>query len=441
MVNSTKRLVRRQQAEAAFIDLTFQQLSRIFPFVYKHQEMKTEDIPSLLVDIIARSTNGQLILFEVKYFPPNTTLDYAVYPSIAALKDSVKNFALEVPPIVAVIANNSANEAIRNIFVSSEIPLITLAANTDETKARLQAAFQEFAVTLPEFAPDAKTKIMRAEREPRDDQPAAQKLKHKVLAYIDRLNLNVAIVINILLTLGLGIILGVNEKLLLAELVALVGIVVVGVIIYLKEMIKSQACLNPNLIVLRDESKLVVKRDVWFCEQHLLFKARRKKVDEYLFKVEWTGSSPKVKITCRDEDGIVAKKNVVISRAMPWNLWGLKFDRPLPKGQMRGVVLKYILPDPEHKASPYLFFSFNNVWKCKEFQYRLALADDLKAKAVYFVQGAAPAMMLKKVKIPRNLNSNEYVIHEQPDSESKYSLEWELKNGANGTTDENNGFN
>jgi hypothetical protein len=202
-------------------------------------------------------------------------------------------------------------------------------------------------------------------------------------------------------------------------------------------MNKGKICLNPHLIVLRDESKLVVKKDAWLCEQHILFKARRMKVEEYLFKLGWSGSSQKVKITCRDEDGIVTQKNVVTSKARNWHLWSVKFDRPIQKGETREVVLRYILPDPEHKALPYLFISYQNVWKCKEFECRLSLADDLKAKAVYFVRGTEPTMKLRKVRIPRSLDSNEYIIHEHPDAESKYSLEWELKNGA---PEDSNGF-
>jgi hypothetical protein len=229
----------------------------------------------------------------------------------------------------------------------------------------------------------------------------------------------------------LGIILTITGKLLFAELVVLTGIFVAGLIIYLKEKIATQTCLNPYIIILREEKKLVIKKDGWFIEKHILFKARRKTVEAFFVHVDWTGSQD-VKITCRDEDGIIVQKNFVTSKVVNWPLWELKFARPLRRGEMRRIVLTYMLPDPAHKASPYYFMSYKNFWRIKEFEWRLSLAEDLKPKAVYFVKGVWPDKALKKAKIPRDLESSEYIVHEWPEQESKdavYSFEWELKNG------------
>jgi hypothetical protein len=202
-----------------------------------------------------------------------------------------------------------------------------------------------------------------------------------------------------------------------------------AIVIYFKERIRDRTCINPYLIIERDERKLMVGRNEWHLERHILLKARRK-VESYRIRVNWSGSSQNVQITCRSEDGTIQRQSVVSSKALRWSHWELKFDKPMARGEVRPIQLKFTLPDPEHQVAPYYLISYKHVWKCKEFECRLFLSDDIKPEAVYFVRSDERAMPVEKARITPTPDSHEYVIHEKPAAGgAKYGLEWELKNG------------
>lgn len=150
-----------------------------------------------------------------------------------------------------------------------------------------------------------------------------------------------------------------------------------------------------------------------------------------MFRVDWSGSSHDVRVFCRETDGRVIKleNKFYNSIALNQQIWELRFDKPIKRGDIKEVVLTSILPDPEHKAAPYHRISYTNVWSCKRFECRLWLMDTTP-KAVYFFEGTEQDVALKKNVIQPISHSQEYIIHSRPDLHNKYSLEWDSRNGG-----------
>lgn len=139
------------ETETALMDLALAQLEKIFPNVEKEPHLKSEKTPSMVVDLLARSANGRLILFELKSVAPGRMLTYSVYPSVAVLKDAAARITPEFPPVVVLVTNGHVDESVRKLFAQSGIPVVTLGKDVAETRARLRSAFTEFAIDLPEF--------------------------------------------------------------------------------------------------------------------------------------------------------------------------------------------------------------------------------------------------------------------------------------------------
>lgn len=155
--------VAAHKAEVNFMEMAFAQLRQIFPLVEKEREFKTENVPSMIVDVAATSANGQLILFELKNISSKSALGYSVYASVAALKDSVKDISPDSPPIVSILTNGRVDEPIRSLLVQSGIPIVTLLTRVAETKANLHDAFERCAIKLPEFVAEDKGLAFRQE--------------------------------------------------------------------------------------------------------------------------------------------------------------------------------------------------------------------------------------------------------------------------------------
>jgi hypothetical protein len=137
-------------SENDFISLVSQQLRHIFPYVKEHEQLETKTIPSMVIDIVARSANGRLLLFETKYMPIGRVLTYSAYPAVASLKEAAASIAPEAPPIVVLLTNGKVDESVREVFAKSGIPIVIPGADINETQHRLQSSFEEFAIDLPE---------------------------------------------------------------------------------------------------------------------------------------------------------------------------------------------------------------------------------------------------------------------------------------------------
>lgn len=87
-----------RKSYAKFKESAIQQLMQIFPSVEKDRELKTKNVPSMLVDIIATSANGRLIIFEIKHVHPQQTIGYSVLPSVAALKKQLQKYRQKPHP-------------------------------------------------------------------------------------------------------------------------------------------------------------------------------------------------------------------------------------------------------------------------------------------------------------------------------------------------------
>lgn len=415
--------------ETDFDEALAQQLKSIFSHVEARKELQTEDLPDLQVDFFINSANGQAVVVETKYLQPNRKIDYFVFPPFAALNDAIQNLPNQAStPIVAVVTNADIPDSVQEVFAETGIPFITLGFTVDETKQRLQEAFQKLGIALPElvFNQPARTFFQQATR----SQSRREEFTETVSNYLDRVSLNLLFLSGTVVLVGLGVInLLVHNELWLLEALALVFFLSAGALVYSRDRKKEERFINPKVIIKSEERNLTVQKDQWLMERHLLLKARGK-VERYLFNVEWTGSSKNVQISCVEGGAKTVQKDFIDSKAMNWHSWGLEFDKPLKRGEEREIVLEYILPDPEHTAAPFHKIAFTNVWQCREFTCRLLLAEGMKPRAVYLVKEATkPNFEREKAEILPEPQSHTYVVHERPAPLSKFSLEWDLKNG------------
>jgi hypothetical protein len=136
----------------AFELLAFEHLTAIFPLVQKEVPVQAGEATSIDVDIAARSENGRLILFEVKYVREGKSLPRSVYLSMAALKDSVSNLFPKEPPVIALLSNVEVDDTVRSTFARSGIPIVALGVDSEQTKERLRSAFRELSIIVPELS-------------------------------------------------------------------------------------------------------------------------------------------------------------------------------------------------------------------------------------------------------------------------------------------------
>jgi len=143
--------VAARKAYARFKENAIQQLVQIFPSVEKDFELKTKNVPSMLVDIIATSANGRHLIFEIKHVYPEQSLGYSALPSVAALKDAVEEISPQTPPIVTILTNSPISDSVRIFFAQHGIPAVVLTTHVPETKADFQKAFEQCAIAIPEL--------------------------------------------------------------------------------------------------------------------------------------------------------------------------------------------------------------------------------------------------------------------------------------------------
>jgi len=421
MSSEVQSFLRRGRPEIEAIDSAYEQLKTIFPSarIEKNKKIKTRHVPSVLVDLVVQLSDDQLIIFEIVYISPKSTLSYSEYPSIAVLKDTLTEVAATPPPLLIVLATGHVDDTVKGFFENSGIPVVPLASNPAATRSSLREALERQRIYIPELFEDEE---YLAESESDGfggpaDESWWKKLKNALS--------NPLIALQIFLVATVALLLAAKDKVWMAEFFILATVVLGGFIFSWKNR-RRPSCINPKLIIEKDQRKLMVENDRWILERDILFKARGR-VNGYQFRMDWTGSSNDIDIDCGAYDGEIVKKYLVKSEALKKQLWELQFDRPMRKGETRKVALRCVLPDPQHKAAHYHAILYKNVWDCKEFECRLSLSDDLEPNAVYFVYGTDMDVPLRKIKLSPDLASHEYVVHERPAANLKYSLEWELK--------------
>lgn len=138
-----------------FETLAHQHLNQIFPTVASGTQLESENLPSILVDIFARSTNGRILLFELKSFKQGKKLPYSVYPSIANLQKSVSTVSKGKPPVVVLVTNASLDSDARSLFTDAKIPVINLGKDVNETFSNLKREFERLSIEVTELSGDA----------------------------------------------------------------------------------------------------------------------------------------------------------------------------------------------------------------------------------------------------------------------------------------------
>ncbi len=208
-----------------------------------------------------------------------------------------------------------------------------------------------------------------------------------------------------------------------------IGIGLLGTVAFLFSKFddeKRKKCLNPDLIILKDEIVVIVEKAQRLVNRHILFRARDL-VHEYRFKFFWTGSSPNVRIECSPHDGEIQLDSTLRSKALRWQLCILHFRQSLRRRKTKLVAIRYIMPDPAHSSEPYQIISYAHVWQCDECVIHLSFKDGLKPSAVYFVESnEANEVVKKEIVSPQQQSSLEFVVQKQPVSGYKYSIEWDF---------------
>lgn len=429
--SAEQRVWYRLKTNKELVESVAEQLRHIFHKVVTYQELETKNAPSILVDILASSKSGQTIVFVVRKVLADSTLLHSTYPSIAAFKNELRYSLIKPPPSLGVLVIGQVGDPVQALFDQYQIPLVSISTDISETKKRLQNTFGRCGIKVSDL--DAEELVRReSPSEIAKSTPAASTKKEKrfqvmewLLDLIDWWNTRDLVILTILLLITLGGIRFINGHLSwMADVAHVLGGVVL-VLIVVKEtrndMRRKQSCLNPLLVIEREERKLIIRRDAWYLERHIVLKARHN-VESYRFRVEWTGSKDVI-VECEGEGEIVSNQEFLTRReALTWCLWELKFKEPMRRGEIQTVVLKYTMPDPKHTAQPYHFIAYQHVWKCREFKCRLCLEEGIHPKAVYFVKGAEQFALAP---VP---DSSEYEVYERPTVGTKYHIEWDVSN-------------
>lgn len=434
MVDDGSRSFSRAIARRDGVGLVAKQLRQIFCDVVIDKEMEVEDGFNALVNIWAKSRNGQEIAFHVEFVPSGFTFLYSTFLVIDAFKDELLQRSHKPPIVLGVVVIGEVDESVRALFEHSKTPLVIFSKELGTTKTRLQAAFRQCGVRLPELS-DGVVVVPSASSEDVHVLSSRPLLKEQMSLWgelLDWLNTRALAITAIFLLSVVGAITLFAESPLWMTDFALVVATGILFIIMLQDVIADKRrvtnCLNPYLVIQREERKLVVRKNEWELERHLLLKARRNNVYGYRFRVEWTGSSHDVKIECQGDGEIIPQEDQLLKREAPsWGLWELRFAEPMKWGEARRVLLKYTMPDPQQTAQPFHFIGYQHVWKCRELKCRLSLEEGIQPRAVYFVRGADYIRLEKDPNVSDE--SNEYEISERPVLGAKYHIEWEIKNG------------
>ena len=419
-------------SEARFTELVYQLLTSIFQKVETKREFNTQEIPSFLIDFVAHSKNNRMIFFETR-FSKNSSLDYLVYPPLAALKEVIdEQLGYNPPPVLVVITNVTVDSDLQSSFSSLNIPIITFSPDKSITESRLLSSFQKVGLDTPELEGKKFHTTIQPDLES-EYQPAHETKSWNLKYYI---NLNTFLGVGITVLIALGIInLIFRNELWLVETLALVLVVLGWLYINFRDKKRQKRYVNSSIIIISDDRTLTVKKNKWLLERKVVLKARHR-TEHYIFSTNWTGSSKNVQVTCREEDGTIHRRDWVTSKAINAQVWELVFSQPLRKNEIKTITLKYVYPDPQQKASPFFRISYDSVMQCHDLTCRVTLAENIKPKGVYLIEGVGPNnFVLDRKKMDPEPDSNFYVFHEKPTPWSKYAIEWDLNNGADENSD------
>jgi len=147
--------VRVPKTEFEFNEFLAEKLRKIFPYVQVEEPIKMPNSVTFRADILARSGNNRLIVFETKFLPLGRALPYSTSLSVTSLKESLTHLMPDLPPIVILVTNAHVEDSLREVFGKAGIPVVMLSGNVDLFESQLRDALQQFAIDLPEFMPDA----------------------------------------------------------------------------------------------------------------------------------------------------------------------------------------------------------------------------------------------------------------------------------------------
>jgi hypothetical protein len=129
-----------------------EQLRDIFPLALRSAEWRsTPQIPVSRADLVAETRSGRLLLFEVKNLESRSRPPSSWYLQLASYRDHLVDVAGASPPILALAINMEIDQQTRHTFGRAGIPVFQIGDSSIETRARMQDAFNEVAIELPEL--------------------------------------------------------------------------------------------------------------------------------------------------------------------------------------------------------------------------------------------------------------------------------------------------
>jgi hypothetical protein len=200
---------------------------------------------------------------------------------------------------------------------------------------------------------------------------------------------------------------------------------VLGLAIYFisqREKERSDECTNPNLIIVRDLIQIEVGRNFRTVQKSITLKSTRR-VDEYHFKVFWTGSTEEVKVSLINNDvGRLQRELPTGGLAYKWRPYSIKFHEPIQRGKVKHVELQYHADDPQGIAEKFQIMRYLHVKKCEMLECHILFEPDYDHGRVYLVKYDGRDVARPKEEIIEKVNG--YRIELQPERGMKYSIEW-----------------
>jgi len=189
---------------------------------------------------------------------------------------------------------------------------------------------------------------------------------------------------------------------------------------------KGAALSNPHLWIDEDQMLVRVDQNKRVVKHQYHFRALRK-VDRYLFKFFWSGTS-EARVICE-----AAPNDALASIPDPnhiprWRRYVLLFAEPLAKRATKNIALTYELLDENHRAYPYQEVSYAHVAGCSELDLRLQFFNPMLPDKVYLTKYSAARELIKREEIPLESateNSREYFVEVEPERGARYHIEWE----------------
>jgi hypothetical protein len=138
--------------ESQLVRKLLDQLREIFPTALLSSEWRpTPDVPVSRADVVAETSSGRLLLFDVKNLKSQSRPPSSWYLQLASYRDHLIGLAEASPPILALAINTDVDDQIRDTFGRSGIPVFQIGHSAAETRAHMQEAFSQVAIELPEL--------------------------------------------------------------------------------------------------------------------------------------------------------------------------------------------------------------------------------------------------------------------------------------------------